>query len=115
MSKLIIVAASLVSLSFAAVSHARTSSDSELRGYNQCLKAAKKQADGLVPSRQYYVQKEGGSAWYFINATQWQDGERANTRIACETSLRGLKLVNATVELGHFATAGSDSLNVANK
>ena len=113
MSKLPIIALSIAGLVTFGSAHARTSSDAELRGYNNCMKAAKKQTEGLVASRQYYVQKEQGSAWYYINATQWQDGERATARIACETTLRGHKLVSSNVEAGHFAHIDSNTLSVA--
>ena len=101
----IIAASALTMTSFAA--EARTSSSSDFRGYQNCIKAAKQTSQGLVPARQYYVEREDGSAWYYINATHWSDGDRANVRIACETSLRGHKLVSQVVEAGQFTHSDS--------
>ena len=91
---------------------ARTSSAADFRGYSACLEAVERDSNGLVPARHYYIQKDGSNAWYYINATRWQDGERDSVRIACETSARGHKLVSSIVEQGRFSQAPSARNNV---
>lgn len=97
-----IIGIASLTLAFSAASEARSSSSSELRGYNHCIKEAKKDSNGLVTGRDYLINKEGSTTRYFINASRWQDGERAEIRVACETELRGARLVSASIEEGRF-------------
>ncbi|MEM7099901.1 MAG: hypothetical protein AAF541_16660 [Pseudomonadota bacterium] len=106
MKTLTMITATALTMTTLAV-EARTSSTSDYRGYQNCIKAAKQTSQGLVPSRQYYLEREDGSAWYYINATRWNDGDRASVRIACETSLRGHKLVSHVVEAGQFSQSST--------
>ena len=47
MKKTAILTAASVALGFGAVAEARTSSDAEFRGFQNCLSAAEKESDGL--------------------------------------------------------------------
>ncbi len=95
---------------------ARTSSQAEFRGYTACVDAVSQSKQGLVPSRNYYMQKEGAVTRYFINATHWSDGERAPLRIDCRTELRGSKLIDAQVADGMFThVSRSKDLDIAQK
>ena len=98
-----ILAVATTLLGFSAVVEARPSSEAELRGYNNCVAAAKKESNGLVPTREYLIDKSGENTLYYVNATRWEDGERNTIRVACETKARGHSLVSATIEDGRFS------------
>ena len=107
MKKTAIVTAASVALSFSAVAQAKVSSDSEFRGYQNCLAAAQDVSNGLVASRQYLINKEGESNLYFLNATRWEDGERNAIRVACETNRRGNVLLSKTIQDGRYDKSGA--------
>ena len=92
--------AALLGLSMTAA--ARTSSETEYRGYSECLAAAASESNGLVPAQSYFINKDGTDAQYFINATRWEEGVRTHVRIACETTARGARLVSAEVNPGIY-------------
>ena len=98
-----IIGTACLTLAFSAASEARTSTASEMRGYNNCVNEASKDSNGLVTQREYLIEKSGASAMYYINASRWQDGERNAVRVACETTLRGARLVSASIEEGRFS------------
>ena len=102
MTKLILGLAVTTLAVYSGVAEARSSSEVEFRGYQTCLESAEKTSNGLVPSRNYYVERDGASAQYFISATRWADGEREYVRISCETAARGHRLVTATIQEGAF-------------
>ncbi len=102
MKNSVFIAALSTFLAYGAVVEARTSSDAEMRGYNNCVKAAKKESEGLVTSREYLINKDGATTEYFVNATRWEQGERNTIRVACETAHRGAKLISASIEEGRF-------------
>ncbi|MCR9259542.1 MAG: hypothetical protein NXH95_07450 [Pseudomonadaceae bacterium] len=102
MKKSVFIAALSTFLAYGAVVEARTSSDAEMRGYNNCVKAAKQESEGLVTSREYLINKERGIYEYYVNATRWEQGERNTIRVACETAQRGAKLISASIEEGRF-------------
>ena len=102
MNKSIVLTAATALLGFSAVVEARSSSEAELRGYNNCVAAVEKESNGLVPTREYLIDRSGDTTMYYVNATRWENGERANVRAACETAARGHRLVSATIEDGRF-------------
>ncbi len=106
MSKAALLTTSIAAaLTFTGINaEARVSSDSEFRGYKQCLESADEQSKGLVTGRSYLIDKQGAHAEYFINATRWEDGERARVRINCETAGNGNQLLSSSIELGSFTT-----------
>ena len=112
MNKLVTIAAATALTTSAIAVEARTSSPADFRGYEACVSAAERDSNGLVPARHYYLEKEAGTAYYYINATRWQDGERDFVRIACETTNRGHKLVSNVIEQGRFSQAPRDPQNV---
>ncbi len=107
MKKTAIITAATVALGFSAVAQAQTSSDAEFRGLQNCLDAAEKESNGLVPSRQYLINKEGETNYYFVNATRWEEGERNAIRISCETNRQGSQLLSSTVQDGRYDTRGT--------
>ena len=104
MQKPILLAAATALVAFSAVAEARTSTSAEFRGYNNCVAEAKKDSNGLVVAKQYLIDKRGDNTRYYVNATRWEDGERNDVRVACETSARGHRLVSASIEDGNFTT-----------
>ena len=112
MNKSITLAAATALTTSAFAVEARTSSPADFRGYQACVAAAERNSSGLVTTRHYYLEKEAGSTFYYINATRWNEGERDSVRIACETTNRGHKLVSSVIEQGRFSQAPSESQNV---
>ena len=104
MNKPILLAAATTLVAFTAVAEARTSTSAEIRGYNSCVAEAKKDSNGLVVGKEYMIDKRGNNTRYYVNGTRWEDGERNDVRVACETAVRGHRLVSATVEDGNFTT-----------
>ncbi len=107
MKTLALTTVALTTFAFSASVDARPSTDAELRGYNSCLAAVKDQSVGLVPSRQYLINKDGENTLYYLNATRWEDGERNTIRVACETAVRGHNLISASIEDGTFTDRDS--------
>lgn len=104
MHKSTLLAAATALVAFSAVAEARTSTTAEIRGYNNCVAEAKKDSIGLVVDKQYLIDKRGNNTRYYVNGTRWEDGERADIRVACETAARGQRLVSARIEDGNFTT-----------
>lgn len=104
MRNIALITATSLTLGFSAYTDARPSSEKEFRGYQNCLKAAEKDSRGLVASRQYLINKEDDSHFYFVNATRWEDGARNAIRIACETDRQGHQLLGSTIRDGRYDT-----------
>ena len=102
MKTIALMTTATVLLAFSAITEARTSSGAEMRGYDNCVAAAKKESNGLVTSTNYLIDKVPGSTLYYVNATRWEDGARKNVRISCETASRGHNLVSSVIEDGRF-------------
>lgn len=102
MKTLALTTVALTTFAFSASVDARPSTDAELRGYNNCLAAAQEQSKGLVPTREYLINKDGANTLYYVNATRWENGERNTIRVACETAVRGHNLISASIEEGRF-------------
>jgi len=93
---------------------AGTSTPNEFRGYKACLEANADSFRGLVPERTYLVNDSEQSRTYYINATAWQNGERVEVGMSCETNKAGRLIENKGVRLTRYAPA-SDTVQVAGK
>lgn len=102
MQKLLVAVAATTALGLTTMAEARSSNTSEYRGYQTCLIAAESTSEGLVAKRNYLVNRDGANAEYFINATRWENGDRAAVRVECATEANGRQLLSATVEPGYF-------------
>ena len=103
-STLSISLVAVATLGLSAPAEARSSSESELRGYTTCVGYAQERSNGLVPEREYLIDKSASTTQYFVNATRWEQGERNAIRVACETTRRGHDLVSATINDGRYTT-----------
>ena len=54
-----IAIAATAALGMSATAHARSSSESEFRGYSTCVSYADQRSNGLVPEREYLIDKSG--------------------------------------------------------
>jgi len=111
MNKIAVTAFTTTALAFSVAAEARTSSETEFRGYTTCVEYADDRSNGLVPEREYFINKNDKITQYFINATRWEEGERNAIRVACETAERGQKLVSASIENGRY-TNGTPRVTV---
>ena len=88
MKLIALTAVSLAALTSAMSAEARPSTQAEIRGYDRCVTAADEQSNGLVTSRYYFVDRGPQVSKYYVNGTRWEQGDRNDVRIACETTSR---------------------------
>ena len=81
---------------------AKNSSPAEYRGYENCIEAADEQSHGLVTKRTYLISKDNEVTNYFVNGSRWEDGDRAQVRITCETTKAGRELLSTVIEPGKW-------------
>ena len=81
---------------------AKSSSAAEFRGYENCIDAADGEYAGLVTARDYFINRTPEMNQYFINGTAWVDGDRAQVRVACDTTRNGRKLLEFEVAQGVY-------------
>lgn len=98
-----LAALSVLTLLLAGAANARNSQPSELRGFDTCVDTAKAEfALGFVAKSTYFIDHSASGNTYFINASAWQDGDRALLRISCETSANGRDLLAYNAAPGRF-------------
>lgn len=110
---LLIAGAFASSLSLSAV--AAPSSPSEYRGYTACLDSLPAQYDNLTPARNYYLSRSADGRTYYINASHWQNGERVNVGLRCDTTASGREVLSSTVSANRFAIADRRGVQVASQ
>ncbi len=110
-----LTALSVLTIFIAGTASARLSQPSELRGFEICVETARAEfTNGFVANTTYFIDRDGSSNSYFINASAWQDGDRALIRITCETSANGRELVAYNTASGRFTRArGKVTIQVA--
>jgi hypothetical protein len=81
---------------------AKPSSAPEFRGYETCVGAADADLSGLVTARGYYINRTPTENQYFINGTAWEQGERVQVRVACDTTRNGRTLLEFDVAQGTY-------------
>jgi len=86
----------------AATASAKPSSHADLLGYNNCIQAAENETTEMDPTRFYLLEQEADQKRYYINAYQWQNGERVAVRVACTTSANGRTLADVAVDEGRY-------------
>ena len=99
MKKTLVIAAAVAASTTA---YAQTSSTAEFRGYENCVDAVEEQSNGLTTPRSYLLNTAGEHTSYYINASRWEAGERAQVRISCETTKNGRVLLSSAVEPGRW-------------
>ena len=112
--KTLLIAGIAATTMMAATAQAKISSASELRGYEACVDAAAPEFNGLKLNRVYYLNEAGDKNTYYLNGTAWQNGERVDVRISCDTSTNGYDLLNQTTNIGRYAIEdGTRGIDVA--
>ena len=112
----IALAAAALSLGFAATASAAPSTNAEIVGYNTCLDAAERETKDMDTTRHYLLAKDGTNNRYYINAYQWQNGERVAVRVACTTSANGRNLAQVDVDEGRYSNQNARvTIEVAGK
>ncbi len=94
--------AATAGLLLAGAAVAKPSQPSEIRGYQSCLTAAEQQTKPMRTTRRYLLQTSDSGRAYFINAYQWQNGERVAVHVTCSTSRNGHKVHNVAVNEGSY-------------
>lgn len=89
-------------LGLAATANAGPSSPAEMKGYETCVNAAESQTQSMDTTRYYLLDQDADAKHYYINAYQWQNGERVAVRVACTTSANGINLASVDVDEGRF-------------
>jgi len=103
-------------LAMSGTAYAKTSTDSELRGYQACVDAAQAESPTLDPTRSYLLNERSDQKRYFINAYQWQDGSRVAVKVACSTSANGRQLTQVDITEGRYNRTNTYSrIDIAQK
>jgi hypothetical protein len=89
-------------MGLAATANAKPSTQAEIRGYQTCVNAAERKTKDMDTTHHYLLKRETDAKRYYINAYQWQNGERVAVRVACTTSLSGLSLADVSVDQGRY-------------
>ena len=115
MNKTQIIAAGIATLAagISMASIAGHSSPAEFRGYQACLSATEGEFSGLVLQRDYLLSQAEEHQTYYINATAWQHGARAQVGISCDTSRNGRKVLRTTTSNASFAMATASEVRIA--
>ena len=103
----------LATATFVTDVQAAASSPAEHRGYEACLSATADSLQGLTTERSYLLSNSADQRTYYINATAWQDGQRAQVGITCATSKSGRDVLSHAVTDNRYAAASSDGIQVA--
>lgn len=94
-----------LSMGLAATATAKPSTPSEMRGYETCMTAAEQESRPMDANRHYLLEKDADAKRYYINAYQWQNGERVAVRVACTTSTSGRTLADVSVDEGRYTNS----------
>lgn len=110
------LAAIALGMGLAATATAKPSSQSEMQGYQTCLDAAERETKAMDTTRNYLLEKDADAKRYYINAYQWQNGQRVAVRVACTTSTNGRTLANVEVDEGRYTNSNTRvTIEVAGK
>jgi len=113
LKKILLISAAAAS-AVAMSAQAKTSSLSEMRGYEACVEAAGSEFDGLALSRIYYINEESDKNVYYVNGSAWEAGERVSVRLSCDTSKGGHQVLSANSNLGRYSIErGRTTIEVA--
>lgn len=103
-------------MGLAATANAKPSSTAEIRGYQTCVNAAERETKKMDTGRHYLLARDSDAKRYYINAYQWQNGERVAVKVACTTSSNGLTLADVSVDQGRYSTRNTRvTIDVAGK
>lgn len=103
-------------MGLAATANAQPSNNAEMVGYETCLNAAERETNTMDATRHYLLAKDADAKHYYINAFQWQNGERVAVRVACTTSTSGRTLASVEVDEGRYNNRNSRvTIEVAGK
>ena len=97
-----LLGSAVILASFAADVEAKPSNAAEFRGYENCVDAADADLAGLVTSREYFINRTPEMNQYFINGTAWDQGDRVQVRVACDTTRNGRQLLEFDVAQGTY-------------
>lgn len=109
---LMIAATVAATLSVSAM--ANTSTPSEFRGYQACLEANNSEFKGLVPERNYLIERTSEGRNYYINATAWENGKRVDVGFSCQTTSSGRLLATRSTGNTRYLPA-NPAVQVAGK
>lgn len=103
-------------MGLATTANAKPSNHADMRGYQTCVNAAEDQTNTLDTTRHYLLAEDTDAKHYYINAYQWQNGDRVAVRVACTTSLNGRTLADVAVEEGRYSNQNTRvTIQVAGK
>ena len=110
--RLLAASAAISVAAFAPGAFAGDSSPSEFRGYQACVEANADNLTGLAMERHYLLNETADGRIYYINATAWEDGERVNVGLSCETTPGGRLTSNEGVTYNRFVQAAEGRVQV---
>lgn len=105
--------AAAVALSAGSASAAAPSSFAESRGYQNCSDAAARTVHLIKMDSNYFIYDREDARRFYLNGYAFRDGTSAPVKIACETTASGNRVLDVSVDSGHYAGRVVDSVNVA--
>lgn len=117
MSKTAIAITALIGTALSASALAKPSSPSELTGFDSCkdqIERELKETRGVVFAPVYYLADTEAGRRYFINLSNWENGDRATLRSECDTNRNGRKVLALNTEHGKYKVSrGRVTIEVA--
>lgn len=92
---------------------AKHSSLAESRGYQGCVDAAERELDLIKVDADYYIYEHSDSRQLYLNGYAFQNGDATPVKIACETTLSGIRVLDLKVGSGSYAGRMVDPVDVA--
>lgn len=89
------------------------SSFAESRGYQTCVDGAEREVQLIQVSGDYFIYDHSDARRYYLNGYAFRDGESAEVKIACDTTLSGNRLLGVTVDSGRYAGQVVETVDVA--
>lgn len=111
-----LVSAGLIAVGLAAAgaaSAAPPSSFAESRGYQNCVDAASASIRLLDVDSKYYIYDHEDARSFYLNGYARQSGSTEPVRIACQTTRSGHRLLNVSVDNGHYAGRLVEGVEIA--
>lgn len=100
MNKLSLLALPLIA--FSALSEARDGTFADQRGYAVCSSEFHAASVGLVTDRHHFIDKRAENPRFYLNGTRWENGSRADVKMACDTARSGARVLASEISAGRY-------------
>lgn len=112
-SRPLAAALTMIALTAGAAQAAAPSSFTESRGYQACVDAAGRDNQLIKMDGDYFIYDHSDSRRYYLNGYAFRDGNSEPVRVACDTTRSGNRVLEVSVDQGHYAGRIVEPVNVA--